>query len=119
MLEVFKIINGFTDIGSKRIFELIHTRPGRHNKSVVRHHSRLDARHEFFSQRVINTLPSDCVNALRVNKAIYEPAGSLPQTLSRYDSMYDRKRSFCQTMSELRQSFVSVFMYSNRCEWFC
>ena len=25
MLEVFKIINGFTDIDTKRIFELIHT----------------------------------------------------------------------------------------------
>ena len=71
MLEVFKIINGFTDIDTKRIFKLIHTPcPGRHNKSIVRHHSRLDASHKFFSQRVIklrNTLPSDCVNALTVN----------------------------------------------------
>ena len=53
-LEIFKIINGFTDINTKRIFKLIHTScPGRHNKSIVRHHSRLDARHKFFSQRVI------------------------------------------------------------------
>ena len=71
MLQVFKIINGFTDIDTKRIFELNHTtRPGRHNKSIVRHNSRLDARHKFFSQRVIkpwNTLPNDSVNALTVN----------------------------------------------------
>ena len=50
MLEVFKIINGFTDIDTKRIFELIHTPPpGRHSKSIVRHHNRLDAHHKFFS----------------------------------------------------------------------
>ena len=56
MLEVFKIINGFSDVDTKRIFELNHTpRPGRHNKSIVWHHSRLDARHKFFSQRVIKT----------------------------------------------------------------
>ena len=71
ILDVFKIINGFTDIDTKRIFELIHTTyPGRHNKSIVRHHSQLDAYHKFFSQRVIkpcNTLPSDCVNALIVH----------------------------------------------------
>ena len=67
MLEVFKIINGFTDINTK----LIHTsRPGRHNKSIVRHHSRLDAHHKLFS-RVIkpwNTLPSNCANALTNSK---------------------------------------------------
>ena len=60
-----------THIDTKRIFELIHTpRPGRHNKSKVRHYSRLDERHKFFSQQVIkpwNTLPSDCVNAPTVN----------------------------------------------------
>ena len=72
MLDIFKIINGYTDIDTKRIFELNHTsRPGRHNKSILRHHSRLGARHQFFSKRVIkpwNTLPSDCVNSLTVNK---------------------------------------------------
>ena len=68
ILEVFKIINGFTDIDTKRIFELNHARPGRHNKSTVRHHSRLDARHKFTaSNQVMNTLPRDCVNALIVN----------------------------------------------------
>ena len=35
MLEVFKIINGFTDTDTKKIFELIHNPfPGRH-KSIV------------------------------------------------------------------------------------
>ena len=65
MLEVFNIINVFTDTDTKRIFEL---NPVQEN--TTRHHSRLDARHKFFSQRVIkpwNTLPSDCVNALTVN----------------------------------------------------
>ena len=71
MLEVFKIINGFTDIDTERIFKLIHTpRPGRHHKSIVRYHSRLDACHKLFLQRVIkpwNTLPSNVVNVLTVN----------------------------------------------------
>ena len=68
MLEVFKIINGFTDIDirhQENIRANPYPRPGRHNKSIVQHHSRLDARHKFFSQRVIkpwNTLPGDCVN---------------------------------------------------------
>ena len=36
MLEVFKIINGFTDLDTKRIFELLHLlHLGRHNKSIV------------------------------------------------------------------------------------
>ena len=48
MLDVFKIINGFTDIDTKIIFELNHiTHPGRHNKSMVQHHIRLDSRHNF------------------------------------------------------------------------
>ena len=50
MLELFKIINGFINIDTKRIFELIHTsRPGRHNKSIVRKHSQLDARQVLFT----------------------------------------------------------------------
>ena len=73
MLEVFKIINGFTDMDTKSIFELSHTPPSRKTQQVnssTPRHSRLDARHQFFSQRVIkpwNTLPSDCVNALTFN----------------------------------------------------
>ena len=48
MIDVFKIINGFTDIDTKRIFELNHiTHSGRHNKSMVRHSSRLDACRKF------------------------------------------------------------------------
>ena len=47
MLEVFKIFNGFTDIGTKRIYELnCITHPERH-KSMLRHHNRLDSRHKF------------------------------------------------------------------------
>ena len=48
MLEVFQIINGFTDIDTKIIFEMNHiTHPGRHNKLIVQHHIRLDASHKF------------------------------------------------------------------------
>ena len=48
MVDVFKIINEFTDIDTKIIFELNHiTHSGRHNKLVVRHHNRLDACRKF------------------------------------------------------------------------
>ena len=61
MLEVFNIINEFTDTVTKRIFELNYIiRPERH-KSMLQHRNRLDARHKFnlIDLRKVSLFPSE------------------------------------------------------------
>ena len=48
MIEVFKIINGFTDIDTKRIFKLIHT-PLSRKTQHVNSSTPQPTRHKFFS----------------------------------------------------------------------
>ena len=71
LIEVFKIIHGFTDIPTESLFRVNpNPRPGRHKYTLIRGHSRLDVRHKFFSQRVIpywNALPSEAVEASSIN----------------------------------------------------
>ena len=71
LIEVFKIIHGYTDIPTESLFKVNpNPRPGRHKYTLIRGHSRLDVRHKFFSQRVIpywNALPSEAVEASSIN----------------------------------------------------
>jgi hypothetical protein len=74
LIETFKIINGLTDIDPSLLFEIkeadVQSRTRGHNQKISYHHSRLDVRHNFFSQRVIkhwNNLPEKTVQSTSVN----------------------------------------------------
>ena len=71
MLEVFKILKGFSKVNYKNWFKLAtNSRTRGHCYKLIGSRSRLDIRKKFFSQRVINawnSLPSDVVQAESVN----------------------------------------------------
>ena len=70
-IEVFKIVNGYEDVGRNMFFKLKEgSRTRGHKAALVKEQCRLDMRKYSFSQMVIkewNKLPNDCVNARRVN----------------------------------------------------
>ena len=70
-IEVFKILNGYENIGSNIFFEIKESKITRgHNYTLVKKQSRLDVRKYSFSQRTINVwnnLSTDCVQASSVN----------------------------------------------------
>ena len=70
-IEVFKIVNGYEDVGRNMFFKLKEgSRTRGHKTALVKEQCRLDMRKYSFSQRVINEwnkLPNDCVNASSVN----------------------------------------------------
>ena len=65
-IEVFKIVNGYEDVGRNMFFKLKEgSRTRGHKAALVKEQCRLDMR-----KRVINEwnkLPNDCVNASSVN----------------------------------------------------
>ena len=69
--EVFKIVNGYEDIGRNVLFKLKEGSRTRGTKAaLVKEQCRLDMRKYSFSQRVINEwnkLSNDCVNVSSVN----------------------------------------------------
>ena len=66
-IEVFKIVNGYKDVGRNMFFKLKEGSIIRGQKAaLVKEQCRLDMRKYCFSQRVINEwnkLPNDCVNS--------------------------------------------------------
>ena len=70
-IEVFKILNGYEDVGRNMFFKLKEGSSTRgHKAAIVKELCNLDMRKYSFSQRVINEwnkLPNDCVNASSVN----------------------------------------------------
>lgn len=66
LICVFKILNGFLDVDPSHFF-VFNVRPSRsHDRQLYVSYSRLDARKNFFSQRIIsfwNELPVTCVMA--------------------------------------------------------
>ena len=71
LIEVFKIVRGFSRVDSKYFFNFCNIRRTRgHSYKMNKDRSRLDIRKFFFSQRVVNkwnSLPVDVVEALSVN----------------------------------------------------
>jgi len=71
LIEVFKILKGFSNVDYKTWFELsVDSRTRGHSYRLVKSRSRLDIRKNFFSQRVVNgwnSLPSEVVEAESVN----------------------------------------------------
>ena len=71
MLEVFKILKGFSKVNYNNWFKLAtNSRTRGHCYKLIKSRSRLDIRKNFFSQRVVNawnSLPSDVVQAESVN----------------------------------------------------
>ena len=71
MIEVFKILKGFSKVNYNTWFKLsINNRTRGHSYKLVKSRSRLDIRKNFFSQRVINawnSLPSEVVEAESIN----------------------------------------------------
>ena len=70
-IEVFKILNGYENIDSKKKFEIKESKITRgHNFTLVKKQSRLDVRKFAFSQRTINVCnksSTECVHASSVN----------------------------------------------------
>ena len=71
LIEVFKIVKGFSKVDCKYFFQLADNSKTRGNKyKLVKSRSRLDIRKHFFSQRVVNEwnkLPNSVVEAESVN----------------------------------------------------
>ena len=71
LIEVFKVLKGFSKVDYKHFFQLADNGKTRGNKyKLVKSRSRLDIRKHFFSQRVIsewNKLPNSVVEAETVN----------------------------------------------------
>ena len=71
LLEVFKLIKGFTAVSWTRFFTRIDNGTTRgHNWKLMKKHNCCDLRHHFFSQRVVNrwnSLSQEEVNASSVN----------------------------------------------------
>jgi ribonuclease P/MRP protein subunit RPP40 len=71
LIEVFKIVKGFSKVDYKHFFQLADNSKTRGNKyKLVKSRSRLDIRKHFFSQRVLNEwnkLPNSVVEAESVN----------------------------------------------------
>ena len=71
LIEVFKILKGFSKVDYKTWFELSdNSRTRGHGYKLIKSRSRLDIRKHFFSQRVVNvwnSLPSEVVEAESVN----------------------------------------------------
>ena len=71
MIEVFKILTGFSKVNYNTWFKSsINNRTRGHSYKLVKSRSRLDIRKNFFSQRVINawnSLPSEVVEAESIN----------------------------------------------------
>src|SRR6266516_5589054 len=71
LIEVFKMLKGFSKVDYKHYFQLVDNSNTRENKyKLVKSRSRLDIRKHFFSQRVVNEwnkLPDAVVEAESVN----------------------------------------------------
>ena len=71
LIEVFKILRGFSKVDYRHFFQLVDNSKTRGNKyKLVKSRSRLDIRKHFFSQRVVNEwnkLPDSVVEAESVN----------------------------------------------------
>lgn len=71
LIEVFKMIKGYSKVDYKKYFKLAEGRRLRgHELKLSKTRSRLDMRHNFFSQRVVNhwnKLPQRVVEATSVN----------------------------------------------------
>ena len=70
MLQVFKIMNGYEDIDSSRLFTLSSTGLRGHSLKLFKERSRLLLRKQTFTQRVVdswNNLPENVVNAPSIN----------------------------------------------------
>ena len=70
MLQVFKILNGYEDIDSSRLFTLSSTGLRGHSLKLFKERSRLLLRKQTFTQRVVdswNNLPENVVNAPSIN----------------------------------------------------
>ena len=71
LIEVFKILKGFSKVDYKHYFQLVNSSKTRGNKyKLVKSRSRLDIRKHFFSQRVVNEwnkLPDSVIEAESVN----------------------------------------------------
>ena len=71
LIEVFKLLKGFSKVDYKHFFQLVDNSKTRGNKyKLVKSRSRLDIRKHFFSQRVVNEwnkLPNSVVEAESVN----------------------------------------------------
>ena len=71
MIEVFKILKGFSKVNYNTWFTLsVNSRTRGHSYRLVKSRSRLDIRKSFFRHRVVNawnSLPSEVVEAECVN----------------------------------------------------
>ena len=70
MLQVFKILNGYEDIDSSRLFTLSSTGLRGHSLKLFKERSRLLLRKQTFTQCVVdswNNLPGNVVNAPSIN----------------------------------------------------
>ena len=71
MIEVFKILKGFSKVKCGTWFKLsVNSRTRGHRYKLVKSRSKLEVRKNFFSQRVVNewnSLPSEVVEAESVN----------------------------------------------------
>ena len=70
MLQVFKILNGYEDIDSSRLFTLSSTGLRGHSLKLFKERSRLLLRKQTFTQRVVdswNNLPENVVNTPSIN----------------------------------------------------
>jgi len=71
LIEVFKILKGFSKVNYNTWFKLsVNSRTRGHSYKLVKSRSRLDIRKNFFSHRVVNawnSLPSEVVEAECVN----------------------------------------------------
>ena len=71
LIEVFKVLKGFSKVNSSTWFELSNNNRTRgHRFKLTKSRSRVNIRKNFFSQRVVNTwnsLPSEVVEAESIN----------------------------------------------------
>ena len=71
LIEVFKILRGFSKVDQKHFFHLAENNRTRGNRyKLAKSRSRLDLRKHFFSQRVVgewNKLPNSVVEAESIN----------------------------------------------------
>src|SRR5580692_1146222 len=71
LIEVYKILKGFTSIDPSRLFEVnTDTRTRGHTLKLVKHRCSSDLRKYFFTERVVNRwngLDQSCIDAPSVN----------------------------------------------------